>query len=98
MQFLVLGYDGKDNEALERRLAVRSDHIALGDEMMASGNALYGVAMLNDEGKMVGSMYVVDFPSKNELDEWLEKEPYVIGKVWERIEAIPCAVGPSFKK
>lgn len=98
MQFLVLGYDGKDDEALNRRMAVRQDHIALGDEMMVSGNALYGVAMLNDEGKMVGSMYVVDFPSRKELDKWLEREPYVVGKVWERIEVIPCAIGSSFKK
>ncbi len=98
MQFLVLGYDGKDEGAVERRLAVREAHIANGDKMVAEGTALYGVAILNDEGKMAGSMYVCDFPSRDELDEWLKVEPYVTGKVWEKIEVFPCRVGPSFEK
>ena len=25
-------------------------------------------------------------------------EPYVVNKVWEKIEVIPCKVGPSFTK
>ena len=37
MQFLVCGYDGDDAGALDRRLAAREEHLALGDRMAAEG-------------------------------------------------------------
>lgn len=95
MQFLVCGYDGADDEALERRLRARTDHIALGDKLVEQGKMLFGVALL-DGDRMTGSAVVVDFPSREALDEWLETEPYVVGDVWQRIEIHPCRVGPSF--
>lgn len=97
MQFLVLGYDATDAQALERRLAARKAHLTLGDALAKSGNLLYGVAMLNEQGEMRGSMLVADFQSRSELDEWLKREPYVLGKVWQKIEIIPCKIGPSFQ-
>jgi len=36
MQFTIIGLDGKDEKALERRLAVRDAHIALGEELLKS--------------------------------------------------------------
>lgn len=96
MEFLILGYDGADDKALERRLAVRERHIALGDKLRDSGNLLYAVAMLDEHGKMKGSMLVVAYDSREAVDDWLKVEPYVTGKVWERIEVIPCKIGPSF--
>ena len=42
--------------------------------------------MLDDEGNMNGSMIVCDFESKEQLEEeWLDKEPYLLGDVWEEI-------------
>lgn len=96
MQFLVLGYDGEDNQALERRLAVRESHIALGNKMRDAGKHLYGAAMLDEQGKMRGSMLVCEFDSREELDEWLKQEPYVVGGVWQKTEIHNCMVGPSF--
>ena len=96
MQYLVLGYDGTDEAALERRLANRQAHINLGDQMRAAGKMLFGVAILNEQDKMVGSMLVCDFASEEELNDWLSKEPYVTGKVWEKVVTHPCRVGPSF--
>ena len=96
MQFIVIAYDGTDEGALARRLAVRGEHIKLGDKMVESGNMLYGVAILNDEEKMRGSMLVCDFPPREQLDAWLKIEPYVTGNVWQKIEVKPCRVGPSF--
>ena len=97
MQFIVLGYDGTDAGAIERRLAVREAHIALGDTLRDAGHLLYGAAMLNDNGAMSGSVLIADFDSRDKLDEWLQEEPYVTGKVWERVEVTPCKVGPSFE-
>ncbi|HMS24885.1 MAG TPA: YciI family protein [Acidimicrobiia bacterium] len=90
MQFLIIGRDGTDDEALNRRLAVREDHIALGDTMVADGTMWYGAALTTEDGKMCGSMLMMDFPSRQELDEWLAIEPYVVGKVWESIEIQTC--------
>jgi uncharacterized protein YciI len=92
MQFIVLGYDGKDKNAPARRQKVRADHLALGDELVKSGNLWYGAAMVDEGGNMIGSMYFVDFPSRKELDEYLAKEPYVTGKVWQKTEVIQASV------
>ena len=96
MQFVVIAYDGTDEDALKRRLAAREAHIALGDKMVAAKKHLYGVALLGDDDKMIGSVMVVDFPSREGLDAWLAIEPYVLGNVWQKIEITPCKVGPSF--
>jgi uncharacterized protein len=89
VQFIVLGYDGKDKDATARR---QKAHIDLGEKLRQSGNMWYGAALLDDEGNMNGSMIFVDFPSRKDLDAWLENEPYVIGKVWKKIEILPCNV------
>ncbi|UGQ14309.1 YciI family protein [Yinghuangia sp. ASG 101] len=97
MQYLVIAYDGKDSGALDRRMRVREAHLGLGDEMVAAGRHLFGTAILDDEGRMIGSMLVVDFASREELDGWLATEPYVVGDVWREIDVRPCRVGPSFQ-
>ena len=96
MQFLVCSYDGDDEAALDRRLAVRADHLALGDVLKAQGHLLMAVALLDGDDRMVGSAMVVEFASRAELDRWLAVEPYVVGDVWRRVEVTPCRVGPSF--
>jgi len=94
MQFLVIAYDGIDDEAIERRMAVREKHLKNAKEMFDSGKWLYAAAILDDAGKMIGSMVMCDFSSREELEkQWLDREPYVLGKVWETIE-IRRAQGP----
>lgn len=88
MQFVVIAHDYKD--AMERRLAVRRKHFKLGDKMETEGKQLYGVALLNNEGHMCGSLIILDVKSRQELDDYLKIEPYVTGRVWEKIEVLPC--------
>ncbi len=96
MQFLVLGYDGTDEEAPARRQAVREAPLKGFKEKAAQGIFLYGSAILDDDGKMIGSMIVCDFPSKEAMHEqWLINEPYILGEVWKRIE-IHRAQVPAF--
>lgn len=97
MQFIIIAYDYKDR-GLERRLAVRNQHVAMGDKMKANGNYHMGVALLDDNGNMKGSVMVLEYPSRKELDEYLKIEPYIINKVWEKYEVIFCKVGPTFLK
>ncbi len=96
MQFLLIARDGADDEALDRRMAAREQHIELGDQMRANGRMLYGGALLSEAGQMIGSMLVLDFPSREELDAWLKVEPYVLGDVWREVDIQPFRVGPSF--
>ncbi len=97
MQFMVIGRDGTDGEALGRRMSARAAHIALGDKMVAAGSLLFGVALLNTAGEMCGSVLLCEFPERSDLDAWLREEPYVTGKVWVEIEVKECRVGPSFQ-
>jgi len=98
MQFLVVGYDGTDLEAGNRRLAVRDKHLELANKMRIEGKLLYAAAMLDENEKMIGSTLIMDFASREDLDKWLEAEPYVTGKVWENIEVQPCKVPGMFIK
>lgn len=96
MQFMLIGHDGADEGALDRRLAARAAHIALGDKLVAEGHMLFGTALLSEDDKMIGSMLVLDYPSRAELDDWLAIEPYAVQGVWEKIAITPVRVGPSF--
>ena len=98
MQFIVIAHDRKDERALERRMAARPAHIEMGDRYRDEKKLLYAVALLDENGVMVGSVMVVDFESRAELDAWLAVEPYVTGEVWQDIKIMPCKVGPSFAK
>lgn len=97
MKFIVIGYDGKDAQALDRRMAAREAHLALSDQAIARGEHLLAAALLNEDEQMCGSVMVVDFPSRDALDKWLETEPYIQGKVWEDVQVFPCKIPPSFE-
>jgi uncharacterized protein YciI len=92
MQFLIIGKDGTDDKAMERRLAVREAHIELGEKLRQSGNMWYGAALWNDKNEMCGSAILMNFPSEKELHEWLDNEPYKTGGVWQSIEILKCNV------
>jgi uncharacterized protein YciI len=51
-----------------------------------------GGAILDDDGKMIGSMIVYDFPDRASLDASLQNEPYFMGKVWKNIEIRPFRI------
>lgn len=82
MQFLVTAYDGEN--MLDKRMEVRPRHLEnmarLGKKVVVAGG------FLDEEGKMKGSALVLDLASKEELDKYLASEPYIVEKVWERVE------------
>ncbi len=82
MQFVIKGYDGEGK--LEKRMEVRPRHLQgmaeLGSHVICAGG------LLDESGKMKGSLLVTEFKDREELDSYLAKEPYVIEKVWEKIE------------
>jgi hypothetical protein len=74
---------------------VREQHLALGERLAAEGTMLFAAAILDADDKMIGSMLILEFPSRAELDAWLEIEPYVAGEVWRKLEISPVRVGRS---
>ncbi|MBP78084.1 MAG: hypothetical protein CL926_02285 [Deltaproteobacteria bacterium] len=88
MQFLITAYDGTDDEALDRRMAARDNHLARGKSFSDSGNILKGGAILSDTGTMIGSVLLVDFASKAEVEKWIEADPYVAGNVWKEVTIV----------
>ncbi len=96
MQFLLIAYDATDDKALERRIAARDAHLALIKQNHSEGHARYGAAILSDDGKMVGSMMVLEYPSRAELEQWLAAEPYVLQEVWANLQITECKIAPSF--
>jgi len=92
MQFLLLAHDGTDPEALQRRLNVREEHLKRISLLKSSGEFLFGGAILDNNGKMIGSMIVYDFPDLQSLEEKLKDEPYLTEKVWEKTEIQPFRI------
>ncbi len=82
MQYIIRAYDGPD--MLEMRMSVRPRHLKnmerVKDHVICAGG------LLDDEGKMKGSVLVMDFEDRASLDEYLGSEPYIMEKVWERVE------------
>ena len=96
MQFIVIARDNENS--LEKRMKVRDAHITLWDTMVKNKTALFGLGLLDENQKMNGSVYIVDFDTRDELDKWLEIEPYMQWNVWGDIEIIECKIWPSFCK
>ncbi len=90
MKFVVHAYDYTDSEALNRRMSVRPNHFDIVRELKDAGHFILGGALLSPDDKMIGSMMVLEFESEAKLHElWLDHEPYVVGKVWEKIDIKP---------
>jgi uncharacterized protein YciI len=89
MQFILTAYDGEDPEALNRRMKVREEHLSNIAMLKKSGEVIYGGAILDDTGKMIGSVILYDVHDRKSLDEMLQNEPYITKDVWRKIEIRP---------
>jgi len=89
MQFILIAYDGTDPGAMERRMKVREEHLSKVAVLKKEGVVLFGGAILDDEGKMIGSSIVYEIADRQALDERLKDEPYISGGVWKQIEIRP---------
>lgn len=97
MTFIVNAYDHKDENALNRRMEVREAHLNGIKKLYEKGHIWYAAAMLNEDGNMCGSTLIMEFESRSELDVWLDHEPYMTNRVWEKIDVILGKVPDMFK-
>ena len=88
MQYIITAYDGAD--MLEKRMAVRTCHLE--NMSKVDGKVICAGGLLDDNGKMKGSVLVLDFDSREKLDEYLAGEPYIVERVWEKVIVEPMNV------
>lgn len=91
-QYLVTAYDYTDTEALQRRMNVRPHHLDAAKDLKANGNYVLGGAILNEDGKMIGSVMILQFETDEALEAWKQNEPYVTQKIWESVDVKPFKV------
>ena len=90
MQFLILAHDGNDENALERRMSVRPKHLENMMKLKDEGHVMAAGGLIEDGGRLAGSYLVMDFESREALDEYLAGEPYVAAGVWQDIKIEVC--------
>jgi uncharacterized protein len=86
LQYVVIAEDGTDEQALSRRMEARPAHLEGARNLKANDQFLIGGAILDDQGTMRGSVMIVQFETEADLNEWLSREPYINGKVWQSIQ------------
>ena len=91
-QYLITAYDYTDVDAFQRRMNVRPHHLDGARELKANGNYVIGGAILNDEGKMIGSVMILQFENEEELQLWQQNEFYITQKIWESYDIKPFRV------
>ena len=82
MQFVIKALDGEGK--LDKRMEVRPRHLEgmakMNDHIICAGG------LLDEEGRMKGSLLVMEFEDRQGLDEYLASEPYLTEHVWEKVE------------
>jgi uncharacterized protein YciI len=91
-QYIITGYDYTDDGALDRRMAVRQQHLDGTVALRTTGNYILGGAILDDAGRMIGSVMVVQFETAEELEAWKQSEPYIVHNIWESVDIKPFKV------
>ena len=56
------------------------------------GRILCAGGLLAEDGKMKGSVLVMEFENRALLEEYLRSEPYLLEHVWEKVEVEPMNV------
>lgn len=78
---------------LEKRLAVRPQHLARLEKLDAEGRVIVAGAMPKDRDNLqagfYGSTLILDFESREELDLWLADEPFLKEGIYADIDVKP---------
>ena len=83
-----------DNEGtVEKRLATRPQHLVRLEKLDAEGRVILAGAMPKDrenpQAGFYGSTMILDFESREALDEWLQDEPFLKEGIYGQIDVKP---------
>lgn len=96
MQFVVIAHDHDDDEARRRRVEARPEHMARCETAVDQGVLLFAAALLDDDERMIGSVMLVDLPSRADVEDWLADEPYQALGIWRQVDIVRGRAGPWF--
>lgn len=78
---------------LEKRLAVRPQHLARLEKLADEGRVIVAGAMPKDRDDLqsgfYGSTLILDFDSREALDAWLAEEPFLKEGIYAHIDVKP---------
>ncbi|NWK75021.1 hypothetical protein D7V64_07950 [Acinetobacter cumulans] len=78
---------------VEKRLAVRPQHLARLEQLDTEGRLIVAGAMPKDpsnpQAGFYGSTIIVDFETREALDAWLQDEPFLKEGVYSHIDVKP---------
>ncbi|AWD69602.1 MULTISPECIES: YciI family protein [Acinetobacter] len=78
---------------VEKRLAIRPQHLARLQKLNDEGRLIVAGAMPKEPGNpqagFYGSTIIVDFDSREALEEWLQEEPFLKEGVYAHIDVKP---------
>ncbi|WP_082012565.1 YciI family protein [Belnapia sp. F-4-1] len=94
MGYAVLAFDGDDEGASARRMAVRDRHLDVVTAWAADGRLALGVPLFTAAGRAAGSLMVLDVPDRAGLDAYLAAEPFNHEGVWQKVETYPFRIAP----
>lgn len=90
MAWLVLAFDGTDDDAPARRMAARDAHVTFITQEAEAGRLLLGLPLHDEASHSRGSLIVLaDDPAA-----YLATEPFARQGVWQRIETQPFRIAP----
>jgi hypothetical protein len=89
MKYVIHAYDHTDADALDRRMAVRPNHLDYVRQLKAKGQFILGGALLDPAGTMIGSMLLLELENGAQLDDYLQTDPYIVQGVWDKIDVKP---------
>lgn len=87
--FAVIGRDGPDPS---RRVALRERHIAAIEAFARDGTLLLGLPLHSPHGVSQGSLMVVAGADQAALDDYLAREPFAVGGVWQDVTCHPLRI------
>lgn len=93
MWYVILGYDAEGS--LERRLQIRSEHLARLHALRDAGRLLLAGPMpaidAEDPGPAgySGSLIVAEFAEQSAAEAWAAQDPYLVHGVYTRVEVRP---------
>ena len=81
MEFLIIGLDRADAGDLRNRL--RTPHLEFVSDKQH--HIKFGGPILSDDDRMVGSVLILDFPTRADLDAHLAEDPYFTSGLFEAV-------------
>ena len=82
MQFVITAHDGEG--MYEKRMSIRSQHLEnmerIKEHVVCAGG------LVDEDGLLAGSVLVLEYDSRDQLDEYLANEPYIREQVWADVQ------------